>query len=334
MPVRLYVPERITATNASAFCLRLAETALAPRLLIDFQQIKFVVPQGTMCLFVGIKRVLEQRVSLSLPNLEIINSTNPSDAFRYLVYMGFFKRLANVDIDNEEPQLSTDRTYIRLSPIVIDRSGANFKFQARLDEATSAQATFLLKDKAPEHPAVMAVGWCLREAIRNVFEHAGTDTAYVTGQSWKSGRVELAIGDAGMGIPVALAPVHNPRDASHALSLAVQPGITDYTGPDTDDKWQNSGFGLYMLRRIAQDYGSLTVVSGGAFLKTATGDAAPLVKGSGSPLGTTIALSLEIPDDIYFANVLDQYATAGEQETLGIVGARRRASAGSRSMWS
>ena len=131
----------------------------------------------------------------------------------------------------------------------------------------------------------------------------------------------------------ALEDSHQPKDSCHALELAVQPGITDYIGPETKNDWQNSGFGLYMLRRIAEDFGSLTIVSSGAFLKTEQGLPRRMLRATGSPMGTTLALSLKIPKDLYFTNLLTKYKEEGETEALVIPGARHSASRASTTIW-
>ena len=45
----------------------------------------------------------------------------------------------------------------------------------------------------------LMVSYCLREVIRNVFEHAQTDTCTVMAQRYSDGAAEIAIIDNGMG---------------------------------------------------------------------------------------------------------------------------------------
>jgi hypothetical protein len=335
--MQLSIPKRLGASEASHFCRLLGQHMEAAELILNFTQLAFVVPQGTMCVFVGLVTVINKRIELGLRPVTILRSNPPTDAYNYLANIDFFLHL-NGTADIARPiKFPTNKRHIKLSCIELDRTAFlnnSLSFQQSLDEQATKFASFLLQRDADTDPAAQAVGWCLREAVRNVFEHAGVDKAYVTGQAWKTGNVELSVGDAGKGILEALTSSHGPRDACHALELAAQPGITDYTGPETNDRWQNSGFGLYMLSRIAGDFGSLTVVSSGAFLKTERGSPQSIVASSGSNLGTTLALSLDIPSDIYFTNLVDKYAAEGEALASTLPKARRRASAASKSVWS
>ncbi|WP_162527409.1 ATP-binding protein [Casimicrobium huifangae] len=326
----------MTAAEASSFCRRLFDHRFSETLSIDFSELAFVIPQGTMCLFIGVTKVIAERRNLGLSSLTLLIPTPRTDAVAYLMYMDFFEHLALPSQTTTYAKLPPDRKYIKMSCVHLQREEflvSASTFHRRLDDQAQSFAEFLLQRSSTDDAAVQAVGWCLREAVRNVFEHAQVDRAYVTGQAWKNGQVELSVGDAGVGICESLAASHQPKDACDALRLAVQPGITDYQGPETDDDWQNSGFGLYMLRRIAGDFGSLTLVSGGAFLKVETQGEEHLLRPTGSRFGTTLALSLKIPSDIYFPNLLERYKNEGEDQALSVPGARHVASRASTRLW-
>ena len=181
--MRLVIPDRLSAAEASKFCRGLFEHRHTENLGIDFGNLKFVMLQGTMCLFIGITKVIEDRKLGDLSKLEIYLPTRSTDAISYLAYMDFFAHLASPSQIAQPVALPQDRKYIKVSCVHLQRSEyllSAATFHKKLDEQTQSFAQFLLQTDSTDDPATMAVGWCLREAVRNVFEHAGVDRAYVT----------------------------------------------------------------------------------------------------------------------------------------------------------
>jgi hypothetical protein len=204
--------------------------------------------------------------------------------------------------------------------------------QQKLDDFCMHLAKILLQTKDEQVPQLSAVAWSLRELIRNVFEHSEVSEAFVTAQSWVNGNVELAIGDCGIGIQKALSKAFDLVSGTHALSMAILPGITEYQGPETRDKWQNSGYGLYMLSEISKEFGSFQIGSSGAILQV--NNEGIKSERSGILVGTTVGIKLRIPSDIYWGNLLERTKNLGEQKSKLIKGARQKASAASGSPWS
>ena len=108
---------------------------------------------------------------------------------------------------------------------------------------------------------VEALIYCLREAIRNCYEHSRADKYYILGQTWNNGKSELVILDYGSGLLRSLNKKYNSINSeSDAIELAVMPGVseTDFTGKN---RYTNSGFGLYVLCQLAIRFGRLYVAS-------------------------------------------------------------------------
>lgn len=105
--------------------------------------------------------------------------------------------------------------------------------------------------------------YALREIIRNVFEHSGASECYVCGQRWWNGRVEIAVVDEGIGIAESLKKSYPLQSDIEALNLAIKPGVssTSYI-EQSENIYDNSGFGLYVLSQLASSFGWYVLGSG------------------------------------------------------------------------
>ncbi len=114
--------------------------------------------------------------------------------------------------------------------------------------------------------------YLLREAIRNIPEHAETDDVWLCGQYWHNRDLaEIAILDEGIGIFKSIShnQVHRAYISSNeeALRWALKPGVSvafiPSRGQRDDDPWANSGYGLYMISEICKlTEGWFTLASG------------------------------------------------------------------------
>lgn len=116
--------------------------------------------------------------------------------------------------------------------------------------------------------------YCIRELIRNIFEHSTANTAWYCAQYWPSkDLVEFAVLDEGCGILEALSPQVevNPFTEARAIGLATQRGVTgakpkiklnSMWAETSDDRWSNAGWGLFILKELCRVSGAgLTVLS-------------------------------------------------------------------------
>ena len=114
-------------------------------------------------------------------------------------------------------------------------------------------AITLTQDTTSE--ATKTLQYCLREMIRNTFEHGKTDKIWICGQYWTSrNEAEIALIDEGCGIKSSLLTNRSYRISSdrEANKLALQPGASRMFGRKQDpyDYWQNSGYGLFMASAL------------------------------------------------------------------------------------
>lgn len=174
-------------------------------------------------------------------------------------------------------------------------------------------AMILVRD--PDSEVTKTLLYCIREMMRNTFEHARIGEIWICGQYWPTkNKAEIALLDEGCGIWSSLTnnyrfSVTNDKDAN---KLAMQPGVTRMMGmpQDPNDMWQNSGYGLYMASSICALGGHFWLCSG----KDAT-----LVNSEGqcnygsSHQGTAICLSIQTDKIESLSRLLRELLNEGER---------------------
>ena len=121
--------------------------------------------------------------------------------------------------------------------------------------------------QSEDSEATKTLQYCLREMIRNTFEHGKTNEVWVCGQFWPSrNEAEIAILDEGCGIKHSLCQNRRYKLSSdeEANKLALQPGASRMLGIKQDpyDEWQNSGYGLFMASALSALGGYFVLASG------------------------------------------------------------------------
>jgi len=134
-----------------------------------------------------------------------------------------------------------------------------------IEHAAEKMATTLTQ--SPSSDITKALQYCIREMVRNTFEHGKTNSVWVCGQFWpQKGRAEIAIMDEGCGIKASLQSNHRFKCTSDkdANKLALQPGVSRMVGlyQDPYDDWQNSGYGLYVSSSLCTLGGHFILASG------------------------------------------------------------------------
>jgi len=155
----------------------------------------------------------------------------------------------------------------------------------------------------------LAVRHVLVELLRNVLQHSGDDLGAVVaaqamgpGQRRRQPMIQLAVADAGIGIPRHLHSKHpHLTDYRQALERALLPHISGTFEEGLTGSFENAGLGLYVISEMArQTGGSLLIATTGAALvvqRDAAGSRHPRFlqpPGIGFP-GTLVAF--EIPTD-------------------------------------
>jgi hypothetical protein len=250
----------------------------------------------------------------------------------YLDQIGFFQ-FVQIDRGAQPKRFSsTDRCFTSILYLTReDLIHSDDVMQARLDAVSKDLAKELIPRDSPNADLLSdAFGFCLREAIRNSFEHGEARFVFFLAQVYRDNVVEFALLDEGIGIARSLGKVFFDRDERELLELSLRPGISEYIGPDTQSKWQNSGFGLYVLSELAKHYGSFSLASK---------DWQVSLYGNQRKLnptyveGTALRLRLRIPEPEYFSNVREAIVQRGEIEANTLEGAIKTASKASRGLF-
>lgn len=149
----------------------------------------------------------------------------------YAAHMGFFQAFG-LTHGNTPGQASGSSTYIPLTLLnvaAIQQEAAQRSVNPGdiIEEKASQIAQLLIRQ--PEGNLVDTLTFSIREIMRNVVEHSGSEFIEYCGQYWPSqNMVEVAILDVGHGVRFGLRnnPYLNIASDRDALHLALLPGIS------------------------------------------------------------------------------------------------------------
>lgn len=174
------------------------------------------------------------------------------------------------------------------------------------------------------------IQYAFREIIRNIFEHSGARRFLIAGQYYPKHRnVQIVIADDGQGIPNSLRfnKKFEGLPDKDALTVSLMPGVSgnaEALSSAPANIWQNSGYGLYMVSRIARNMGIFNVISGSysIFLRNNNDpDDSKENMTISNFCGTLIRLGVPI-DDESFAAKLKRWADEGKELAKNISGAK------------
>jgi len=323
----IYCPAQLDDAGAARYINEFWRAKHLADLQLDFSTLRFAYPGGALILALGVRDLLQQRYELGL-RTSVSGHTNPGSASSYLMYFGFFEFIG-VQVEGQVIATSGNRRFLPITRIGHEEFQASGVPLQEQITSRSAQLGAVLYPLEMDISRVDMLTFCLREIVRNVFEHSQAQQCFLMAQRWANGIAEITIADEGVGIPYSLSQAHQVTSARSALRLALQPGISRVTDPLRDDKWQNSGFGLYVVSEIGKTLGNFSILSNGVMLtRYQYGDewlATP-------SQGTVVKLRANTNDAEYFPNVLQTIVERGEEIAKQIPGARPTASKGSRSI--
>lgn len=214
-------------------------------------------------------------------------------------------------------------TYLKkihfLSPDEIDKSkiGVSTNFLDRVWLFHSSDDVHLLVDgfissirKAMvcEDGVIDACTWGLNEIMDNVIQHSNQNTGFIMAQVHKETNIiKVSIFDYGRGIYQSLRnSVHRPRNATDAISLSIQEGVTR-------DKKIGQGNGMWgLFNIITLNDGSLQIISGqgGLVYKNKTKETksyTDVIMLSKEQQSTTINFDIKINNKISIKEALGGY---------------------------
>ena len=171
------------------------------------------------------------------------------------------------------------------------------------------------------------VQYSLREVMRNVFEHSGSEVLRYCAQYWaKTSTVELIISDCGMGVHNSL--IGNKSFATlkerDALHYACLPGVSGNQKAMRErasaNPWRNSGYGLYMTSRLCRNDGNFLIISSNHALVLKLDDKKDFHVTN--TRGTLIRLHLKLKRDQNLRANLAKYTEEGKGISEDIAGAQ------------
>lgn len=318
-------PHEFKDSQVCRFLRELFEQVEEPEVSINFNTLSFAAPYGTLLAAMGIREFVRARRQKNLTTLS--QGLKSNSAITYLKHFSFF-RFIGLEEGNQPDTGQGNKRYVPITTISAeDLDDYDGVVQERIVKKSEQLASIIFGREADVMKAEM-LAYCIREVIRNVFEHSGAERCVIMAQKWANGFAEIAIADEGVGIYNTLSAVHDIDSVEGALRLAIQPGISKETAPDDErNRWQNSGFGLYVISELGRQYGDFAISSNSVifhkFNQEEVVEEVPIN-------GTLVKLKIRTDDAEYFPNILQNIVNEGEKLAKDIVGARTSASKQSR----
>ena len=279
----------------------------------DFSQVSFAFPFPALLLAAELRSVIQ-----SHPDRvhQVVGVDLGRPAHSYLAHIGFFQHIGH-PVGNAPGQAVGGRAYLPITELT------RVQLAARLREADQPLGCAIQKEaehlaqvvtQSRELKVYRPVAYCIREVIRNVFEHASVDRCVFSGQSYKN-EVELALVDRGRGIMASLRERFPVSSDEEALSMAVLPGVSRMAPSNDDNEWANSGFGLYVLSELARRAGSFSLCSGEVELKVGKDRENEFRRRTFH--GTAVRVRIAKPKGVNFEQLIHEIIARGEELTGG-----------------
>jgi hypothetical protein len=234
----------------------------------DFGKVSFATPGWMISIGAALRQFREEREEIGCKGVNFHHLTYPAHA-------GFF-RFFGMKFGKALAAASANERFIPITPLLVeDIKDEAVEQMEHHGETLQRSSEKLIEVLLQSHgtPAFQALSYAMREIMRNVVEHSGsTDLAYVA-QFWPgTGVAEIAITDRGIGLAKSLSS--NPKigrvSDDQALELGVQPGVSSKTWRKQSSRsdWNNSGYGLYMVKGLCVASGGALSIASGSLART------------------------------------------------------------------
>jgi hypothetical protein len=302
------LPELLNAEAALTFASSLSHHSIAPDITIDFATVRASEPFGLLLAGAALRAFFKEREYRSV-QASGIRAGNA--AHENLAQIGFFQWIG-IPVGKMPGVLDGSATWLPLTTLT------RAQLDTRMMETAKPLGSVIHEEcerlaKLLTHSAQAKVNgplaYCLREVIRNVFEHAETDRCALCAQRWRDGTVELAVIDQGRGIRRSLEEKMQFDSDEEALRTALLPGVSSKLSDDPNDRWGNSGFGLFVLSELGRGLGVFRVISGCAGLRLLNDQ---IESEPARFKGTAIQLRVHRPKGVNFGDFIDSIILRGE----------------------
>lgn len=227
----------------------------------------------------------------------------------YLSHLGFYQMIG-VDYGKELGEAKPSDNYVPITKIKFSGD-----FYQTIEEKSKNLAALLKFDRKLS----AFLEYLFVEAIRNVYEHAETNEVYLSAQKWPSkDLLEIAISDTGCGICNSLRKYrpYSKKSEEELIRLACNPGVSsrsNYSYLDKNDTWRNSGYGLYLMRKLAVAYGGCFLICSGNYALYEGEHGTEILKTKYD--GTTIAIRIKTNTANDFEAVRKRIISDGQEES-------------------
>lgn len=264
MAHRFFIPENLTpleSINCSKFIKNAPPSA---EFIYDFSAMQHCHPFGLLLIGNAIRwnRAHYEKAKHHLIGVEYRQGTAFAADVGFFQYIGW-------DIGRRTSLEDYGARHIPIKKITIQelqkQQIGTIVLGDLIDHYAAELAVTLTQDSSSE--TTKTLQYCLREMIRNSYEHGKVEEVWICGQYWPSrNEAEIAIIDEGRGILSSLRTNRSYKLSSdkEANKLALQPGASRMAGikQDAYDAWQNSGYGLFMSSALCSIGGYFILGSG------------------------------------------------------------------------
>ncbi len=322
----ILLPPSLDAEAALRLANGLDAHRAAPEAILDFTGLRSVEPFGLLYAGAALRTFFRDR-EYSGVGARGVHAGEP--AHEYLAHIGFFQWLG-IGVGKPPGAVPGGATWLPVTTIT--RADLNQRMAETGKPLSSVihnecECLARLVTQSHQLKVYTPLAYCMREVIRNVFEHAHTDRCVLCAQKCTDASVELAVIDQGRGIRRSLEERFKLDSDEEALRCALQPGVSRNLSSDPHDPWGNSGFGLFVISELGRELGVFRLVSGNAALHLAAG--ACHVETAGY-CGTAIQLRVRRPSGVNMTSFIESIIARGE--TMSTRGAGRHASKSTRNL--
>lgn len=262
MATDVMLPERFERDSLATFFSLLERTANEEIVRVDFSSLRYSKPTAMLVAGSRLRDWVRYRHSKGFTSIK--RGIDPKKRVHsYLMHLGFFNFIY-MEEGNSIGEAKGNNRYLPITRVVrpdfnpFDQSLADW--YESIQHESKRLATVL---SAGNKECIGVYTYAIREIIRNVFEHSKATECFICGQRWADGSVEIVVIDEGVGISATLRESYQINSDNEALELAVKPGISRVNNkPDSNNIFDNSGFGLYILSEVGKKYGWYALGSG------------------------------------------------------------------------
>lgn len=264
MEIIIEYPSKSDIRSTLKFCGDLNNLPNSEKILIDFKNMSRTEPFALIFASRAIRSFREKNPNTNFFGRNFSSKTYPAN-------MGFFQSFG-LNFGKKPGEAQGSKTYLPITILttksISDEAMVEWEPEQDVIERKAGDLAAILSRKS-NLEVEKTLSYSITEIIRNIIEHSNSEDFIYSAQYWPShDKVEISILDCGIGLKKSFEsnPYVNPKNDKEAIQMAMLPGISSkyFKGVkfDRDDKWQNSGFGLYMLSRLCRNGGEMAIVSG------------------------------------------------------------------------